>query len=155
LAELVTRMNQYACSNSQNGRRFTTAFLAEYDPANRTLTYVNAGHNPPVLRRQQGAIERLEAGGIPLGILEKAPYTEGSTVLQSGDWLVVFTDGVVEAENARGEEYSEQRLLFVVHTGAQYAPSQMLKSLNDDLDRFVAGAPQHDDITAMLVKVSG
>ena len=154
LSELVHRMNVYACSNSQNGRRFTTAFLAEYEPGTRTLTYVNAGHNPPVLRRQSGALERLEAGGIPLGILEGAHYDAGSVTLQDGDWLVVFTDGVVEAENVRGEEYGEQRLLFVVHTGAQVAPAALLQNLNADLDRFVAGAPQHDDITCMLVKVS-
>ena len=154
LPELVGRMNQYACSNSQNGRRFTTAFLAEYDPQSRTLTYVNAGHNPPILRRQSGALERLEAGGIPLGILESTNYEAGSTVLQSGDWLVVFTDGVVEAENNRGEEYGEQRLLFIVHTCWQLSPNQLLQGLTDDLDRFVAGAPQHDDVTCMLVKVT-
>lgn len=154
LPELVGRMNQYACSNSQNGRRFTTAFIAEYDPATRTLSYVNAGHNAPVLRRQSGAMERLEQGGIPLGILETTPYVAGSVVVQSGDWLVIFTDGVVEAENNRAEEYGEQRLLFVVHTGAELAPGQLLASIMTDLDRFVAGAPQHDDVTCMLVKAS-
>src|SRR5277367_984063 len=70
LTELVSRMNHYACSNSQRGRRFTTAFIAEFDPASRRLTYVNAGHNNPILRRQSGSIERLEAGGVPLGIIE-------------------------------------------------------------------------------------
>ena len=153
LADLASRMNRYACSNSQDGRRFTTAFLAEYDPATRTLTYVNAGHNPPIVRRQSGALERLEEGGIPLGILEKAPYTAGAVTLQSGDWLVVFTDGVVEAENINGDEYGEERLMFMVHTGAKLTPGQLLQSLTADLDRFVAGAPQHDDITCMLVKV--
>jgi hypothetical protein len=154
LTDLVARINLYACSNSQNGRRFTTAFIAEYDPASHTLNYVNAGHNPPVLRRQSGAIDRLDAGGIPLGILENAPYTAGSVVLQTDDWLVIFTDGVVEAENPQGEEYGEQRLLFLVHTSAQQSPSQLLARLNADLDRFVASAPQHDDITCMLVKVA-
>ena len=154
LPDLVSRMNQYACSNSQEGRRFTTAFLAEYDPESRTLTYVNAGHNPPILRRRSGSLERLEAGGIPLGILEKATYTAGSTVLQSGDWLVVFTDGVVEAEDTNGHEYGEQRLLFVLHTGAQLTPAQLLQNITADLDRFVAGAPQRDDVTCLLVKVS-
>jgi hypothetical protein len=152
LGELAERMNQYACSNSQNGRRFTTAFLAEYDPATRTLVYVNAGHNPPIVRRQSGSIEHLEIGGIPLGILETTRYEAGTTTLGPGDWLVVFTDGVVEAENTAGEEYGEQRLQFVVHSGAQLAPAQLLANLNADLDRFVAGAPQHDDITCMLVK---
>jgi serine phosphatase RsbU (regulator of sigma subunit) len=154
LPELVGRMNQYACSNSQNGRRFTTAFLAEYEPATRSLTYVNAGHNAPVLRRQSGAMERLDKGGIPLGILETAPYEAGSVVLESGDWLVVFTDGVVEAENDLTEEYGEPRLLFVVHSGATLTPNQLLQSIMTDLDRFVAGAPQHDDVTCMLVKVT-
>jgi sigma-B regulation protein RsbU (phosphoserine phosphatase) len=96
----------------------------------------------------------LEQGGIPLGILENAPYTAGTVVLQSGDWLVVFTDGVVEAENNSTEEYGEQRLLFVAHTGAALNPAQLLTSIMTDLDRFVAGAPQHDDVTLMLVKVS-
>ncbi len=154
LGDLVSRMNLYACSNSQEGRRFTTAFLAEYDPITRTMSYVNAGHNPPILRRQSGALERLEAGGIPLGILENAPYAEGSVVLQPGDWLVVFTDGVVEAENINTDEYGEQRLLFVVHTSAQLTPAQLLQKITEDLDRFVAGAPQHDDVTCMLVKVT-
>ena len=154
LSELVGGMNQYACGNSQNGRRFTTAFIAEFEPATRTLTYVNAGHNAPVLRRQSGALERLDKGGIPLGILEAAPYEAGSVVLQSGDWLVVFTDGVVEAENNLTEEYGEPRLLFVVHSGATLAPNQLLQSIMADLDRFVAGAPQHDDVTCMLVKAT-
>src|ERR1035438_7089885 len=127
LPELVSRMNQYACSNSQNGRRFTTAFIAEYEPSSRTLTYVNAGHNAPVLRRSSGAMEKLERGGIPLGILEAAPYEAGSVVLERGDWLVVFTDGVVEAENNLTEEYGEPRLLFVVHSGAGLAPAQLLQ----------------------------
>jgi phosphoserine phosphatase RsbU/P len=154
LSDLVGRMNLYASSNSQEGRRFTTAFLAEYDPATHALTYVNAGHNAPILRRASGAIERLEQGGIPLGILENATYVAGSAVLQSGDWLVVSTDGVVEAENDRAEEYGEPRLLFVVHTGATLSPSQLLQSIMTDLDRFVAGAPQHDDVTCMLVKAT-
>jgi sigma-B regulation protein RsbU (phosphoserine phosphatase) len=154
LSDLVSRINRYACSNSQEGRRFTTAFLAEYDTVTRTLTYVNAGHNPPILRRASGGIERLERGGIPLGILESAAYDAGSVELQSGDYLVVFTDGVVEAENDRADEYGEARLLYVVHMGADLAPSQLLQSIMTDLDRFVAGAPQRDDVTCMLVKAT-
>jgi phosphoserine phosphatase RsbU/P len=67
---------------------------------------------------------------------------------------VVFTDGVVEAEDINGDEYGEERLLFMLHSGAQLAPGQMLQKLTADLDHFVAGAPQHDDITCMLVKAS-
>ncbi len=152
LVELVGRMNAYACTNSQNGRRFTTAFIAEYDPANRVLTYINAGHNNPILRRQSGNIERLDVGGVPLGILENAPYTSASVTLQSGDWLVIFTDGVVEAENNRTEEYGEMRLLTMLNANTAVSPALLLNAVMLDLDRFVGSAPQHDDVTLMLLR---
>ncbi|MGD0479621.1 MAG: PP2C family protein-serine/threonine phosphatase [Terracidiphilus sp.] len=153
LTELVGRMNNYACSNSQNGRRFTTAFIAEYEPAPRTLSYVNAGHNPPILRRRAGAIERLQEGGIPLGIQQNAAYQSGTVTLEAGDWLVVFTDGVTEAENTRAEEYGEPRLLAVLHANLAAAPQTLLNTVMLDLDRFVGDAQQHDDITLLLLKV--
>jgi sigma-B regulation protein RsbU (phosphoserine phosphatase) len=152
LTELVTRMNHYACSNSQNGRRFTTAFIAEFDPVTRRLTYVNAGHNDPILRRQSGMIERLGIGGMPLGIMNDAVYQAGEVTIQTGDWLVAFTDGVVEAENSAQQEYGEQRFLMMLHSGVMLAPSMLLNSIMVDLDRFVGGAPQHDDVTCMLLR---
>src|ERR1039457_3237990 len=154
LVELVGRMNAYACSKSQNGRRFTTTFIAEYDPVLRTLSYVNAGHNNPILRRQTGNIERLQIGGVPLGIVENAPYESDSVTLQTGDWLVIFTDGVVEAENQQQEEYGEARLFGVLHAGLTYAPAALLNYILSDLDRFVANAPQHDDVTLMLLRAA-
>ena len=135
-------------------RRFTTAFIAEYNPATRQLTYVNAGHNDPILRRASGTIERLSDGGMPLGILEDAPYSAGETTLRPGDWLVVFTDGVVEAEDVQRQEYGEQRLLGMLHSGVMLEPTVLLNSIMLDLDRFVDGAPQHDDITCMLIRSS-
>jgi len=152
LTELVGRMNRYACSNSQNGRRFTTAFIAEYGPAARTLAYVNAGHNSPMLRRQSGIIERLQVGGVPLGIMEDAPYESGTVTMQPGDWLAIFTDGVVEAENTALEEYGEQRLIAMLHSGVMLTPAALLNSIMVDLDRFAGNAPQHDDVTCMLLK---
>jgi hypothetical protein len=154
LTDLVGRMNNYACTNSQNGRRFTTTFIAEYDPATRSLIYVNAGHNQPILHRQTGAIERLQAGGIPLGIRENADYKSGKVKLRSGDWLVIFTDGVTEAENNSGEEYGEARLMVALHTNQVSTPSELLNAIMLDIGRFVGNAPQHDDITLMLLKAS-
>jgi len=153
LAELVTGMNRYACSNSQGGLRFTTAFLAEYDPPSRALTYINAGHNTPILRRSAGAVERLTVGGLPLGIQAEAGYESGNLVLQEGDWLVIFTDGLVEALNQREEEYGEPRLLEVLNAGAASTPDGMLRRMMSDVDGFVGATPQHDDITCLLVKV--
>jgi|HubBroStandDraft_6_1064221.scaffolds.fasta_scaffold11434_3 sigma-B regulation protein RsbU (phosphoserine phosphatase) len=153
LADLVRGMNQYACTNSQGGLRFTTAFIAEYDPGARALTYVNAGHNPPMVCRKSGALERLEAGGLPIGIMVDAPYQSATTTLEPGDWLVIFTDGVVEAENTAKEEYGETRLLQIIAAGAQYTPAQLLQSIMTSIDVFVGNTPQHDDITCLLVKV--
>src|SRR5271154_6648107 len=146
LTVLVSRMNRYACGNSQNGRRFTTAFIAEYDPASRRLIYVNAGHNDPILRREAGVIERLGTGGLPLGVLEDAPYKSGEVGIQPGDWLAIFTDGVIEAENSYQQEYSEQRFITMLHAGAMLTPEMLLNTVMVDLDRFVGDAPQHDDI---------
>jgi phosphoserine phosphatase RsbU/P len=152
LVELVGRMNRYACTNSQNGRRFTTAFIAEYDPVTRLLTYVNAGHNNPILRRKTGAIERLETGGMPLGIMDEAPYASATVSVESGDWLAVFTDGVPEAENNNQEEYGEIRFMTMINAGVMLSPEMMLNSIMVDLARFTGDAPQHDDITCMLIK---
>jgi len=154
LADLVTGMNHYACTNSQSGLRFTTAFLAEFDPVSRTLTYINAGHNAPILRRSTGAIERLSDGGLPLGMWPDKSYEAGNVTLQPGDWLVVFTDGVVEAVNASDEEYGEQRLLNVLQAGVTATPDQLLRRVMSDLDAFVGPTPQHDDVTCMLVKAA-
>jgi len=152
LAELVTGVNRYACSSSQGGNRFTTAFLAELDPATGNVAYVNAGHNVPVLRKNSGAMERLEAGGIPVGIFAETPYQVGTTRLERGDWLVIFTDGVVEAVNQKDEEYGEAELIRLVDRESGAAPADLLRSLLAELDRFVGNTPQHDDITCLLLK---
>lgn len=153
LEELVAAMNRYACSNSQGGLRFTTAFLGEFDPSSRTLTYINAGHNPPALRRSSGQVERLTVGGLPLGIQPDAPYQSDRVVLQNEDWLIVFTDGLIEAVNRQDEEYGEQRMLNVLQASAGVAPDRLLSRLMIDVDSFVGETPQHDDITCLLVKV--
>src|SRR5579859_5855139 len=84
LPELVANMNKYACSNSQGGLRFTTAFLAEYDVARQVFTYINAGHNNLILRRSSGTLERLDVGGLPLGIQAEATYESASVALSPG-----------------------------------------------------------------------
>jgi len=152
LAELVAGVNRYACSNSQGGVRFTTAFFAELEPATGNVAYVNAGHNVPILRKNSGAIERLESGGIPIGILAESAYQMGTTRLEGGDWLVIFTDGVVEAVNQKDMEYGEAELIAVVNRGSGETPAQLLRTLLAELDRYVGNTPQHDDITCLLLK---
>jgi sigma-B regulation protein RsbU (phosphoserine phosphatase) len=132
--------------------RFTTAFIGEYEPATRSLTYINAGHNHPILRRKSGAVERLDAGGLPLGIKADGAYETGSATLNPGDWLVVFTDGVVEAVNEPGVEYGEERLIGLLNTGADIPPVNMLSRIMVNLDSFVGTTPQQDDITCVVIK---
>src|ERR1700757_3563026 len=155
LPELASNMNRYSCTNSQGGLRFTTAFLAEYDPVRRTVDYINAGHNNPVLRRASGQIERLDIGGLPLGIMPEVKYESGRVTVAPGDWLIIFTDGLVEAENARQEEYGETRLLAALERGKSVEPRELLKQLMAEVDLFVGNTPQHDDVTCMLLKSEG
>jgi sigma-B regulation protein RsbU (phosphoserine phosphatase) len=152
LAELVTGVNRYTCSNSQGGARFTTAFFAELDPATGNLVYINAGHNVPILLKKSGTVERLEVGGLPVGIFAESAYQVGTTRLEGGDWLVIFTDGIVEAENAKEEEYGEPALIRLVDRESASTPAELLQRLWADLDLFVGNTPQHDDITCLLLK---
>lgn len=154
LPELTTNMNRYACTNSQGGLRFTTAFLSEYDPMSRTLDYINAGHNNPILRRASGLIERLDIGGLPIGIQPDVKYESARVTLAPGDWLIIFTDGLVEAENAHQDEYGEARLLAAIEANKALDPGEMLRRLMAELDLFVGNTPQHDDVTCLLLKSS-
>jgi serine phosphatase RsbU (regulator of sigma subunit) len=152
LAELVAGVNRYACSNSQGGVRFTTAFFAELDPATGDVVYINAGHNVPILRKTSGAVGRLETGGIPVGIFAESSYQVGTTRLERSDWLVIFTDGIVEAVNGKDEEYGEPELIRVVDGGSGAAPAELLRRLLGELDKYVGNTPQHDDMTCLLLK---
>jgi sigma-B regulation protein RsbU (phosphoserine phosphatase) len=152
LAELVAGVNRYACSNSMGGVRFTTAFFAELDPTTGDIVYVNAGHNVPVLRKRSGTVERLEEGGLPVGIFAGSGYLVGTSRLEGGDWLVIFTDGLVEAVNQKDEEYGEAEMIRLVDRGSGSAPVELLRNLLGDLDRFVGNTPQHDDVTCLLLK---
>jgi hypothetical protein len=152
LPELAANMNRYACSNSQGGLRFTTAFLAEYDAVHRTVHYINAGHNNPILRRASGQIERLDVGGLPFGIMPEVHYQDATVMLAPDDWLIIFTDGLVEAVNGRDEEYGEGRLLNAIEAGNGAVPAEMLNRLMSELDVFVGNTPQHDDVTCLLLK---
>ncbi len=153
LLDLIAGMNRYACTNSQLGLRFTTAIVAEFNTQRRSLTYINAGHNAPIIRRTTGIVERLTNGGLPLGIQEDARYESGTVSLGSGDWIVIFTDGLVEAENLRAEEYGETRLLQLLEGAENMPPQVLLQRIMANLDTFVATTPQHDDVTCLVARV--
>jgi sigma-B regulation protein RsbU (phosphoserine phosphatase) len=91
-------------------------------------------------------------GGLPYGIMPDAKYESATVTLAPGDWLIIFTDGVVEAENARQDEYGEARLLAAIEAGKSSEPADMLKRFMAELDLFVGNTPQHDDVTCLLLK---
>jgi phosphoserine phosphatase RsbU/P len=150
LDALVARLNRYASAYSLDGRRFTTAILGLYDPATGDLTYVNAGHNAPVLRRANLAMEFLDRGGVPLGIMSSAVYETGTVSLQAGDSLIMFTDGVVEAFNEKGEEYGNGRWLDAIRNLPAGSASQALQFLMSRVDEYVGATRQSDDITCLV-----
>jgi sigma-B regulation protein RsbU (phosphoserine phosphatase) len=150
---LAERLNEFACKRSLEGRRFTTAFFAEVSLEERTLTYVNAGHNAPVLMRAGGATERLERGGLPLGIQAGARYEVGAASLGSGDLLLIFTDGLVEALDASGGEFGDGRVIDAVRELRGSTASAAIEGVLGRVERFSAGTPQYDDITCLAVKV--
>jgi sigma-B regulation protein RsbU (phosphoserine phosphatase) len=152
LTELAIGLNHQACSNNLNGRRFTTAFLAELDGGSGELRYLSAGHNPAILKRSDGSIERLSTDNIPLGIELEERYKFGTTELCPTDLLVIFTDGVTEARNEDGEEFGDKRLVALLQEPQNESAGLTLARIMRGLDKFVGRAPQHDDITFLVVR---
>ena len=159
LDEIVAGLNGYTRAHSLGGRRITTEFIAEINPETREMRYVNAGHNDPILRRASGQIERLSTGGPPFGLPlfseSDLPYQSGQARLQSGDLLIIFTDGVVEAVNEAGQEYGESRLVPLLEAAPPENAAETLKRVMTDVNHFVSFARQHDDITCLVLRVSG
>jgi serine phosphatase RsbU (regulator of sigma subunit) len=152
LGELVVRLNRYASAHSLDGRRFTTAVLTEYDPATRHLVYVNAGHNPPILRHANGALEKLEVGGLPLGIDTGAAYDTAAVDLRPGDALIFYTDGVVEAFDEKGDPFGDQRWLDAIRALPEWNAQESLQFLMKRVDDFVGLTRQSDDITCLVFR---
>jgi phosphoserine phosphatase RsbU/P len=156
LEKLVARLNRYACAHSLDGRRFTTAVLGEYDPATRQFNYVNAGHNAPVIRRYRPdgnvTMDRLDSGGVPFGISLEATYETGSVRLAPKDTMILFTDGVIEAFNAKGEEFSDPRWLNAIRNLPDWDAQRSLNFLMQRVDEFVGVTKQSDDITCLVLR---
>lgn len=154
LSELTGRVNDLMCQNT-GGNRFVTFFWGYFDPTARALSYVNAGHNYPYLIHEDGSIHRLDKGGMILGVLQTTvPYEEEVVSLRPGDTLVLFTDGVSEAMTRDIEEYGERRLESALLRNAPRASFDIIEAVQADIQEHIKGAPQSDDITMMVLKIS-
>ncbi len=155
LTALMANLNRLVYESSDSNR-YATFFYAEFDAASRTMNYVNAGHNPPMIFRwRNGAPEvfRLDIGGMVIGLIEDCEYSQGRVELEPGDVFVAYTDGISEARNAADEEWGEDRMKNSVLANQSVAAPNLIERMMASADEFVAGAPQHDDMTIIVVRV--
>jgi sigma-B regulation protein RsbU (phosphoserine phosphatase) len=156
IAGLITRVNQMLFDASTEDR-YATLFYAQYDPATRRLSYVNAGHCPPILVRsaaKNGGVERLDqAGGTVVGLLKDCAYEQSQASLAPGDLLVIYTDGFSEAMNPNLAEWGEERLLESIVGCAGLPARGVITRILQAADAFAAGAPQSDDMTLVALRV--
>jgi sigma-B regulation protein RsbU (phosphoserine phosphatase) len=159
VARFVTEVNDSFYKLTANNR-YATLFFAVVDVSKKTLHYVNAGQNPPLFFRNGtspahglGTTERLECGGLPVGLLARSQYRSEHVALYGGDVLVAYTDGVVEALNPQQEEFGEARLSDIVRSSLSLNAAEICKRIAERLQAFVAESPQWDDITLVVMKV--
>lgn len=150
-AEILTLLGRLLEERTP-AERFATAFLAVLEPGGGRLVYANAGHNPAVLVRRDGAVEHLERTGIPLGLLPEASYEEKTVELGPGDGVVVYTDGITEAANPDEEEYGLERLEAVCREHRGPRLTETVAAVETDLARFIRGEPFADDRTLVLLR---
>jgi sigma-B regulation protein RsbU (phosphoserine phosphatase) len=155
LAELMQNVNRLVYDASAENR-YATFFYSQYEPQTRRLTYVNAGHNAPIVLRKENddwSTIRLEEGGAVIGLLPNFPYSQAVVELRHGDVLVAFTDGISEAMNPDDEEWGEDRLIETAKKSEGHSAESTLKLIVDAADKFANGAEQHDDMTLMIIRV--
>jgi sigma-B regulation protein RsbU (phosphoserine phosphatase) len=154
LTAVMATLNRLVYESSA-ANRYATFFYAEFDAASRALNFVNAGHNSPMVFRQTDGgreVLRLDTGGPVIGLMEGCCYRQGRVALEAGDVLVAYTDGISEAMNAGDDEWGDERLMDAVRANPTVAARALIDRLMTSADAFVAGAPQHDDMTLIVVR---
>lgn len=150
ITDAIRRVNQSVARSSAGGK-FITLFYGEVDTGRGLLRFTNAGHNYPLLRRSGGAIEELTEGGLLLGLFDNAEYQEGAVAFGPGDALLLYSDGISEAIDTRGQQFGEDRLTALWQTCDRLKPGEVIGCLLADVERFRGSAGQNDDMTAVVV----
>jgi sigma-B regulation protein RsbU (phosphoserine phosphatase) len=154
LSKVVGKINNIIYENTP-ADKFITFFCAIINLQTRTMISVNAGHNPPFLLKKSGEVRTLTKGGVILGVISTlVPYEVESTSLDSGDTLLLFTDGVTEAMNTAREEFGEERLISLLKSHADKPASTIIDTIVEETTRFQPAGEQHDDITLVCLKLS-
>ena len=150
-AALVERLNAQIARHSP-ASRFITLFFGVYDLVTGDLTYVNAGQNPPLIRRRDGRYERLGATGVALGMFEGSKFAAQRTAVLPGELLVLYSDGITEAENPVGQPFEETGLQQVIDAYASEAPAQLAATVLAAVERHAVRPKFIDDLTILLLK---
>ncbi len=149
LPAIISNLNRNLTKRGVDSR-FVTFFFGILDQEGN-CSYINAGHDPPILVHLDGSLKELTEGGMVLGLFPEAKYKSHTVNVQPGEHLVLFTDGVVEALNAEGEEFGKNRLCTLLHRKAHTTAPELLHCLSEAVLSFAADTPQHDDITMMVL----
>ncbi|UCC79532.1 MAG: SpoIIE family protein phosphatase [Candidatus Zixiibacteriota bacterium] len=134
---------------------FATLFMGLLNSQTGMLQYVNAGHNPPIIIRDNGEVEYLEASGIPIGTLNLAVWEEATLKLNINDLLLVFSDGIPEAEDRHGEQFGDERLEKLALRNPGQSPRELIAAIMNDVNRFIESNPRSDDITMIVLRREG
>jgi len=156
IPELFNKLNKLIYRNT-SADKFVTLFAAIIDPAKRTFTYSNAGHNHPLFINNKGEVKELTEGGIILGVLpDEFPYQVGQIELTAGSVLLLYTDGANEAENLKKEQYGEERIIELSKKAVtlNWTAKQLVEKLHNDILYFAKDAPQKDDLTFVAIKAN-
>ena len=150
-AAILRAVNRHVYATSLLDR-YATLFYGVLDETSRTLRYVNAGHNPPIVLRQDSSLDWLETGGAPVGMFPDWPYEEGAVQLHSGDLIIAYTDGVTEAENSFGEAWGLEGLRKAALENRARSAGGMVDAIFQSMDKFSHGR-QADDATLAVIRV--
>jgi sigma-B regulation protein RsbU (phosphoserine phosphatase) len=148
------QLNSLLCKKTAS-ERFASLFWGCFDPQRSTIQYINAGHLPPMLIRKTADgldIRRLEMGGPVVGLLPDARYQQGEEFVAPGDLLIAFSDGIVEATNASGEDFGEQRLISAVRQLRDASPMDIRNAIHSRLNEFTGESRVDDDRTLVVVR---
>lgn len=142
----------YLLWESIERNQFVTAFYGILDASNRSLSFSNAGHNPAMLLDAQGRVRFMERGGLPLGMFRDSRYHEYYLSIEPGEILVLYTDGVTEAMNPKGEEFGRERLAQSVKANSHLSARELISAVHSDVNEWTDGQGAHDDATFFVIK---
>lgn len=151
LTELMNTINN-SLHNSTDEDKFATLFISNYNDVDKTLTFVNAGHTPPLVIRK-GKIIKLYSAGLILGITKDIVYSSNKVNLEKNDLLFFYTDGVTESRNHNKEFYGEERLIRLIYSELENSPEEISRSVYQDIEKFNGMEPQQDDMTVIVGKM--